>query len=190
MADENYKALMSSGWSWPGNGSIEDMPIRRVESPDKENVVVDYRDFDSGVYILNGRFYRAGMNNGQDTYTSDTLAVVVRTDSGANMFAVFHGNGTLESFLVAQSGLYNRIQMSLTTIQNRINDKFTAPIVSKSDAGKFLRVSSAGKWTAEAYELPTEFDSIILKSSTSSSTKKFKITVDDTGTLKAEEVTS
>ena len=34
-----------------------------------------------------------------------------------------------------------------------------------------------------------EIDSIIMKSSTSDSTKKFKITVDDSGTLKATEVT-
>ena len=36
----------------------------------------------------------------------------------------------------------------------------------------------------------TVFNSIILKSSTDSSAKKFKITVDDTSTLKAEEVTN
>lgn len=54
------------------------------------------------------------------------------------------------------------------------------PTVTASDSGKFLRVSSTGAWEAE--------EGIILNSSTAGSTKKFKITVDDTGTLSATEV--
>lgn len=38
--------------------------------------------------------------------------------------------------------------------------------------------------------MPDDMDSIILKSSTASSTKKFKITVDDSGTISATEVTT
>lgn len=55
------------------------------------------------------------------------------------------------------------------------------PTVTASDSGKFLRVSSTGAWEAE--------EGIILNSSTAGSTKKFKITVDDSGTLSATEVT-
>jgi hypothetical protein len=37
-------------------------------------------------------------------------------------------------------------------------------------------------------EVPTEYDAIILKSSTPDSTKKFRLTIDDNGVLSAEEV--
>ena len=56
------------------------------------------------------------------------------------------------------------------------------PTVTASDKGKFLRVSESGVWTAE--------EGMIINSSTPDSTKKFKITVDDTGTLSATEVTT
>ena len=55
------------------------------------------------------------------------------------------------------------------------------PTVTASDKGKFLRVSESGVWTAE--------EGMIINSSTPDSTKKFKITVDDTGTISATEVT-
>ena len=55
------------------------------------------------------------------------------------------------------------------------------PTVTASDKGKFLRVSESGVWTAE--------EGMIINSSTPDSTKKFKITVDDAGTISATEVT-
>lgn len=61
-------------------------------------------------------------------------------------------------------------------------DEAVLPTVTASDSGKFLRVSSTGAWEAE--------EGMILNSSTAGSTKKFKITVDDSGTLSATEVTT
>ena len=61
-------------------------------------------------------------------------------------------------------------------------DEAVLPTVTASDSGKFLRVSSTGAWEAE--------EGMILNSSTSGSTKKFKITVDDTGAISATEVTT
>ena len=55
--------------------------------------------------------------------------------------------------------------------------------------GKFLVVNSDGypEWT---YFKDVPVDYAVIKSSTSDSSKKFKITVDDTGTIKATEVTN
>ena len=58
------------------------------------------------------------------------------------------------------------------------------PSVTASDSGKFLRVSENGEWIADVLS-----NEMIINSSTPDSTKKFKITVDDTGTISATEVT-
>ena len=44
--------------------------------------------------------------------------------------------------------------------------------------------------TIDPKYIPSELNEIIVPSSTSGSTKKFKITVDDAGTISATEVTS
>lgn len=177
MEDKVYKELLSGGWSWPGSSSI-----LRIESQDKENMVV-YRNLDSGVYVLNGCFRTSTAT--YEEYGSDVL-VAVRKGSSTSYVQVFYPNGKIECLQLSDVKAIDR-----TTVQlNSINGKLTAPTVTKADAGKFLRVSSTGTWAAESYEPPTEYSSIILKSSTNSSSKKFKITVDDTGALKAEEVTN
>lgn len=59
-------------------------------------------------------------------------------------------------------------------------DEFVLPEVSTSDNNKFLRVVN-GAWQASS--------DLIIPSSTSGSSKKFKITVDDSGAISATEVT-
>lgn len=54
------------------------------------------------------------------------------------------------------------------------------PTVTASNADKILRVNTSGEWVA---------DDLVIKSSTAGSTKRFKITVDDSGTLTATEYT-
>lgn len=58
---------------------------------------------------------------------------------------------------------------------------YMLPKVTTSDNGKFLQVVD-GEWTV--------LSDVVVPSSTSGSTKKFKITVDDTGTISATEVTT
>lgn len=58
-------------------------------------------------------------------------------------------------------------------------DEFVLPEVSTSDNNKFLRVVN-GAWQASS--------DLIIPSSTSGSSKKFKITVDDSGAITATEV--
>lgn len=59
----------------------------------------------------------------------------------------------------------------------------TLPSTTAADAGKILQVSADGAWVAEGTALT-------LKSSTKGSTKRFRITVDDSGTLSATEITT
>lgn len=56
-------------------------------------------------------------------------------------------------------------------------------ILKRGDEGKFIRVGNDLSWSVD---YATD---MILKSSTEGSTKKFKITVDDSGTISATEVT-
>ena len=69
----------------------------------------------------------------------------------------------------------NTIQYTYTT-QGVLNGQPTA-----SNANKFLRVNTNGI---------AEYSDLIIPSSTSGSSKQFKITVDDSGTISATEVTS
>ena len=72
----------------------------------------------------------------------------------------------------------------------------TYQLAHLSDTTIHITAEEREKWNdtytkAEAdnlFSIPTEYDAIILKSSTSGSTKKFRLTIDDDGVLSAEEV--
>ncbi len=109
--------------------------------------------------------------NPEKTFTLSANAVVIKryTSHGLKKFKITIGDDARPTF----------------TDTSNPNNTWTPgdnlPTVTASDSGKFLRVSESGVWTAE--------EGMIINSSTPSSTKKFKITVDDTGTLSATEVT-
>lgn len=77
------------------------------------------------------------------------------------------------------------------------NDLTNAPIV-KDNLGDLIENDSGKKIATEDYvaeqlrnisiETPGEYTSIILKSSTEGSTKKFRLTIDDDGIISTEEV--
>lgn len=73
------------------------------------------------------------------------------------------------------------------TVEMRINGRYseTAPALERK-----IKKNAAGDTRTEFHEFVLNDDeSVTLRSSTPNSTKKFKITVDDSGTLKATEVT-
>ena len=78
------------------------------------------------------------------------------------------GNITTETFKLAH--LTDNVIHITSAERNRWNDTYT-----KTEADNL-------------FSIPTEYDAIILQSSTSGSTKKFKLTIDDDGVLSAEEV--
>ena len=109
--------------------------------------------------------------NPEKTFTLSANAVVIKryTPYGIKNFKITIGDDARPTF----------------TDTSNPNNTWTPgdnlPAVTASDKGKFLRVSESGVWTAE--------EGMIINSSTPDSTKKFKITVDDTGTISATEVT-
>ena len=71
-------------------------------------------------------------------------------------------------------------------------DSFTAPsagLYAQYEEGNQNMTAGTGEFTLRASTGSSYITGLLLKSSTTDSTKKFKITVDDSGTLKATEVT-
>lgn len=141
-----------------------------VEYTGVRGVVV--ADFDIGAYVLQAKF---------------TVGDVVQTLPGLisipfpTMFNNIIGETAETVFLPV--GTYWVVQVlsgeGKTNYFTEVNFSF-API--KQMPSEFLESDFSGRDVSAA--------SVILNSSTSGSTKKFKITVDDTGTLKATEVTN
>ena len=109
--------------------------------------------------------------NPEKTFTLRASAIVINrfTSNGLKKIKITIGDDARPTFT------------DISNPNNTWTPGDNLPIVTASDKGKFLRVSESGVWTAE--------EGTIINSSTSGSTKKFKITVDDTGTLSATEVT-
>jgi hypothetical protein len=85
-----------------------------------------------------------------------------------------------------------------TAFSGDYSDLTNVPVV-KDNSGALIENDSGKKIATEEYvveqlatisvETPGEYASIVLKSSTEGSTKKFRLTIDDEGTITAEEVT-
>ena len=103
------------------------------------------------------------------TLSADAVAIKRHTSHGLKNFKITIGDDARPTF----------------TDTSNPNNTWTPgdnlPTVTESDKGKILRVSESGVWTAE--------ECMIINSSTPNSTKKFKITVYDTGAISATEVT-
>ena len=101
------------------------------------------------------------------------------------------------NFLTEHQSLENYVTKD-DAFSGDYNDLVNAPIV-KDDLGELIENVSGKKIATEEYvaeqlanistEAPGEYTSIILKSSTEGSTKKFRLTIDDEGIITTEEVT-
>lgn len=134
-------------------------------------------DFDTGVYVpIDGRYvdfglveqYGLKLKIGIDSHVDSGMGATI--GSGLSM--------SQESGLAV--GRYNSSSLSLFVVGNGNGDSRRSDAFSVDDDGN----------VAVGGQLEVGGGDIVLKSSTAGSTKKFRITVDDTGTLNATEVTN
>lgn len=134
-------------------------------------------DFDTGVYVpIDGRYVDFGL---VEQY-GQKLKIGIKSNVDSSIGATI-GNGLS---MIKESGLavgtYNSSSLHLFVVGNGYDDSSRSDAFSVDDNGN---VAVGGQLEVGGQE-------IVIKSSTAGSTKKFKITVDDTGTLNATEVTN
>lgn len=134
-------------------------------------------DFDTGVYVpIDGRYVDFGL---VEQY-GQKLKIGIESNVDSSIGATI-GSGLS---MIKESGLavgtYNSSSLHLFVVGNGYDDSSRSDAFSVDDNGN---VAVGGQLEVGGQE-------IVIKSSTAGSTKKFKITVDDTGTLKATEVTN
>ena len=117
-----------------------------------------------------------------DTYiTQSHIVDYSGTDYFGNIFAITQGGGERSPMLL------------ICFVDNfKMGEGMTIPekgIYSLNSSGLYVELFSYGTIKKIDEKFLPVMDSVILNSSTTSSTKKFKITVDDTGTISATEVT-
>ena len=120
----------------------------------------------------------------------DVISFKGTTESGDEYTEIFtgqncvsYGGGTF--IVVAAAGVCSLPVSETTTLS------FTAPsagLYAQYEEGNQNMTAGTGEFTLRASTESSYITGLLLKSSTTDSTKKFKITVDDSGTLKATEV--
>ena len=109
-------------------------------------------------------------------------------ESGDELSSITIGNNCVEYgfFIVVASAGHCSIPISETNTES-----FTAPsagLYARYEVGNTYQTAGTGEFTLRESTGSFSITGLLLKSSTANSTKKFKITVDDSGTLKATEI--
>lgn len=121
---------------------------------------------------------------------SDVISFTGTRESGDNYSEITTGKNCVEYgffIVVASAGVCSLSASETTTLS------FTAPsagLYAQYEVGNPAQTAGTGEFTLRASTGSLYITGLLLKSSTADSTKKFRITVDDSGTLKATEVTS
>ena len=121
---------------------------------------------------------------------SDVISFKGTKESGDEYTGIFTGQNCVSygagNFVVVASA--GRCSIA---IAESVAGFFTAPsagLYAKYEVGNPHQTAGTGEFTLRASTGSSYITGLLLKSSTTDSTKKFKITVDDSGTLKATEV--
>lgn len=120
---------------------------------------------------------------------SDVISFKGTRESGSKLSKITTGNNCVEYgfFIVVASAGDCSLAISETTTRS-----FTAPsagLYARYEESNQNMTAGTGEFTLREATGSFSITGLFLKSSTADSTKKFKITVDDSGTLKATEVT-
>ena len=120
----------------------------------------------------------------------DVISFKGTTESGADLYGIITGNNCVGYggvFIVVASAGDCSLHVADSVVR-----RFTAPsagLYAQYEVDNPDLTAGTGAFTLRASTESSYITGLFLKSSTPDSTKKFKITVDDSGTLKATEVT-
>ena len=139
-------------------------------------------------------------HNSQDLYNEIMAGTTVYFKKGTELLPVMEADPSYITFFMFYVNMNNKPQQKVVVITGNsimVDQDDTYPYITATDLTEELD-NYYNKVETEAYvtqkvaeiniEVPTEYDAIILKSSTPDSTKKFRLTIDDDGVLSAEEV--
>ena len=139
-------------------------------------------------------------HNSQDLYNEIMAGTTVYFKKGTELLPVMEADPSYITFFMFYMNMNNKPQQKVVVITGNsimVDQDDTYTYITATDLTEELD-NYYNKVETEAYvtqkvaeiniEVPTEYDAIILKSSTPDSTKKFRLTIDDDGVLSAEEV--
>lgn len=172
--DDSYgvikKSDIVSAYNFPMNASHDQM-VEAINAFNTGNASIVWH----GVKVIDA-YYDS---------SNDTISVTFANEP-LNTLTFSNNNGFYNKTLGTVT--YRELQGSQVRITND-NNVYTVLSVKGESGSKTLNVG-AERISIDGTSYGISTTEIILKSSTSGSTKKFKITVDDSGTLKATEVIS
>ena len=119
----------------------------------------------------------------------DVISFTGTKESGRNYSEIATGSNCVSYGLFIVVATAGDCSLPVTEAVTR---SFTAPsagLYAQCEVGNPSQTAGTGEFTLRASTGSSYITGLLLKSSTTDSTKKFKITVDDSGTLKATEVT-
>ena len=122
--------------------------------------------------------------------SEDVISFKGTRESGDELSGIATGNNCVEygSFIIVASAGVCSLAISETT-----TGRFTAPsagLYAMYEVDNTYFTAGTGEFTLRASTGSLYITGLLLKSSTADSTKKFKITVDDSGTISVTEVTA
>jgi hypothetical protein len=136
----------------------------------------------------------------RDLYNEIMAGTTVYFKKGTELLSVMEADPSYITFFMFYMNMNNKPQQKVVVITGNsimMDQDDTYTYVAAADLTEELD-NYYNKVETEAYvaqkiaeinvEVPTEYDAIILKSSTEGSSKKFRLTISDDGILSAEEV--
>lgn len=124
----------------------------------------------------------------------DVISFKGTKENGDDLSIINIGNNCMEYGFFIVVSVAGNCSITFNDLHGKpVTMRFTAPsagLYAKYKAGNSSQTAGTGEFTLRVSTGSSDITGLLLKSSTANSTKKFRITVDDSGILKATEVTS